>query len=187
MLAGQGAVGDKFDAVGNFYGQARYAAAFSVGMYAAGFVTGDSWLRGTGITLIQTLVSAGALNLALKVVAGRSRPYLNSGNGDFHPFSWKEEFFSLPSGHAVVAFSLSSVLSSRINNTWCTVGLYTLAGVTAWSRLYSDDHWLSDVLLGSAFSTAIGIAATRWYGSREEDSAFTIIPLPTGILVCLRL
>lgn len=185
MLSNQGDFGEKLNAVGNFYGQARYAVAFSIGMYGFGVIADDPWIRGTGITLVQTLASAGALNLALKVLVGRSRPYTNSGNTDFRPLAWKEESFSLPSGHAVVAFSMSSVLASRIKNTWATVGLYALASITAWSRLYSDDHWLSDVVLGSAFSTAMGISAVNWYETDQaQQLGLRVVPMPNGVFAC---
>ncbi len=62
----------------------------------------------------------------------------------------------MPSGHSTVAFAVSSVLANRINNTFASIGLYTLAGITALSRVYHDEHWASDVLLGSAVGYFIG-------------------------------
>jgi membrane-associated phospholipid phosphatase len=186
-LNNQNSFGDGLHSLGNTYGQSRYALAFAAGVYAVGFAADDAWLRGTGIVLLQTLISAGALNLALKTLVGRSRPYVGVGNTDFHPWSWKEQYFSFPSGHAVMAFGLSSVLAGRIKNTWATIGLYSLAGITAWSRMYSDNHWLSDVVVGGAMSTAIGLSLVRWYdGEREELNTFSLVPTPSGCTLQVR-
>lgn len=187
-LKNQSSFGDRLNSVGNFYGQSRYVLAFAVGTYAVGFVVDDPWIRGTGVVLLQTLISAGALNLALKALVGRSRPYENNGNTDFHPWAWEERFFSFPSGHTVMAFSVSSVLAARIKNIWATIGLYSFAGVTAWSRVYSDDHWFSDVVIGGIFTTAMGLSLVKWYeGERETSPSLSIIPMPFGCTLQLRL
>ena len=41
-----------------------------------------------------------------------------------------------------------------------TAGLYALAGVTAWSRVYHDNHWFSDTFLGAALGTSVGLAVS---------------------------
>jgi len=178
-LQGSSPLADRIDQVGYFYGRVSTAAVFTAGIYGVGLVARDDWLRGTGVVLIQTLVSAGSFNLILKPLFGRSRPYLNRTNHDFRFWSWQEDRFSLPSGHAVVAFGVSSVLAARIKNPWATAGLYTLAGVTAWSRLYSDAHWFSDVVVGAALSSAVGIFLTNRY--EKADSALgglRVLPMP---------
>lgn len=188
MLNNRNNFSNRLSAIGNTYGQVYYAALFAGAAYTMGLFTHGQWVRGTGIILFQTLVSAGVLNLAIKSLAGRSRPYLNRGNYDFHFWAWKEEFFSLPSGHTVVAFSLASVLAARIKNTWVTIALYGLAGVTAWSRLYSDDHWFSDVVIGGVFTSAMGNSLVRWYeGERGLQSSLQIVPTPRGVTVSLKL
>ena len=46
---------------------------------------------------------------------------------------------------------------------WATVGLYTLATATGLSRVYDNQHWVSDVFLGAAVGIASAKLATgRW-------------------------
>jgi membrane-associated phospholipid phosphatase len=89
-------------------------------------------------------------------------------NGDAHSFAWfqlSEPQLALPSGHATIAFSMASVLSSRIDNIYASIGLYAIATSTAAARVYKDKHWLSDVMLGSA----IGIASGLYVCNLEEE------------------
>jgi hypothetical protein len=37
------------------------------------------------------------------------------------------------------------------------MALYGMASLTAYQRIYSDVHWFSDVLLGAALGTFIGL------------------------------
>ncbi len=175
--------GNSFDEIGFAYGQVKYVLPAAGGVYIVGLISKDEWIRGTGLVLLQTLVSAGGINLIAKPVFGRSRPYLDRGNHDFHFWSWSEDNFSLPSGHAVVAFSLSSVLSARIKNPIATVALYGLAGITAWSRMYSDSHWLSDVVIGGLYTSAIGITLVNRYENSESTMGVRIIPTPLRLAV----
>jgi membrane-associated phospholipid phosphatase len=81
------------------------------------------------------------------------------------------------SGHSALAFAFATSLSQEIHRTWATVGLYALATGTAWSRVYDDEHWTSDVLVGAAVGIASAKLATgRWtiFGLRAP------VPLATG-------
>jgi membrane-associated phospholipid phosphatase len=74
---------------------------------------------------------------------------MNEGNVRFHWLQFSDKYLSFPSGYSKVAFALSSVLSERIHNTAVSIGLYSLAGMTALARVYHDEHWFSDVFLGA--------------------------------------
>jgi membrane-associated phospholipid phosphatase len=60
------------------------------------------------------------------------------------------EHLSLSSGHVAVAFSLSSILAGMTDRTYLKLIYYTLASITALSRIYHDQHWLSDVMIAAA-------------------------------------
>lgn len=178
----------KLTDLGDLYGRASTGAVVSLGMYATGLLAGDQWLRGTGVVLIQTLLAAGSINVIAKPIIGRSRPYTERGHHDFRFWSWSEDSYSLPSGHTVVAFGISSVLAARIKNPWVTAGLYSLAGVTAWSRMYEDQHWLSDVVVAAAFSSAVGLSLTARYERKGfQPERVQIIPSPRGLTISYRL
>lgn len=172
------------------YGEIKYASVFALSVYAGGLVFGDDDIRITGRLLGESLLLAGITTQAVKMLAGRSRPYRNDGPWYFAPLQSTNERLSFPSGHATVAFALSSVLSERLDNTWASVGLYSLASLTGLSRVYHNEHWFSDVLLGAVVGTASGLAVTGWETHRNRaGDEHTILLLPSfdGLRVVMKL
>lgn len=108
--------------------------------------------RRWALALPAVLVGTGALQLLSKWAVNRPRPNLGA--------------WGFPSGHVlslVVFFGLVSYLltSSRLGRTWRWVGTGVSAGVllaVAFSRLYLDVHWLSDVVGGFALGLAYLLA-----------------------------
>jgi membrane-associated phospholipid phosphatase len=154
--------------------------------YTAGLVFRQQWVRETSLLIGTSLVVSGTVSTITKVIAGRARPYMNLGNHRFKPLTFADDgYLSCPSGHSIVAFSLSTVLARRIHNPWATAVLYLLAGGTAVSRMYTQDHWLSDVVFGAATATCVSSSVVSWFeGSREEDSTLRIVPQGSG-LACI--
>jgi membrane-associated phospholipid phosphatase len=132
--------------------------------------------------LFESVVLAGLANMTLKSVIGRSRPQTEEGPFRFRGFQTALERTSLPSGHSTVAFAVSSVLARRIDNPYATVGLYGMAALTAVSRIYHDNHWLSDTFLGAAIGTSVGLAVA---GGGEETSV-SIEPSGSGLRLSYR-
>jgi membrane-associated phospholipid phosphatase len=157
------------------------------GFYVTGLLARNTWLRETGLLAGTSILMTGALNTIIKTIVGRARPYLGLGNHEFKPFTFSDDdYLSFPSGHTIVAFSISTVLSRQIDNPWATVGLYTLAAGTAWSRTYTRHHWLSDVVCGGVMSTLISNSIVSWYKRGTDDSpglGLNIVPGPNGIAV----
>jgi hypothetical protein len=141
----------------------------SVGItYIGGLASGSESLRVTGREIIETLALAGATTTVLKYAFGRSRPYANEGPYHYHPFSLTDNHHSLPSGHTTVAFAISSVLAARIQNPIATVLLYSASACTAFSRMYHDQHWLSDLFLGASIGATTGL----WVVHRDKEREY---------------
>jgi len=147
--------------MGQYFGEVVPAVSLSAGIYAAGLIFNERSVSLTGRLLAESLLYSGTLNILLKFLFSRSRPYNNNGNTDFGNYNFNNDYYSLPSGHTTVAFTVSTVLSERIDNTYITIGLYGLASLTAFQRMYSDNHWFSDTLLGAAIGTVIGRAVVK--------------------------
>jgi membrane-associated phospholipid phosphatase len=128
------------------FGQVEVFGTVTVGLVAAGLVSGDDELTRAGGRLATTLLLAGAAASAGKLALGRPRPEESLDADGYSPFSGQD---AMPSGHSTVAFALAAALSDDINRTWATVGLYTVATGVAWSRLNDNRHWLSDVTAGA--------------------------------------
>jgi len=82
---------------------------------------------------------------------------------------WTRKIYSMPSGHTSAAFSAATVLSERIGNIYASAALYSLAGLTAFQRIYRDQHWFSDTILASALGTVIGLKIVK-LNSRESEA-----------------
>lgn len=77
---------------------------------------------------------------------------------------------AFPSSHAANAFAAAAIVVRRWRRAW-PVALLAAATV-AFSRMYLDRHWLSDVVAGAALGAGIawGVAA-RWQAWRERRAA----------------
>jgi membrane-associated phospholipid phosphatase len=64
---------------------------------------------------------------------------------------------SFPSGHSGTAFVTATVLYSHFNRGAI---FFSLAAVVAFSRVYLEDHYLSDAVVGALTGLAIGLLIT---------------------------
>jgi membrane-associated phospholipid phosphatase len=171
---------DNIIKIGEYYGKVVPAVSLSAGLYAAGMIFKERSVSLTGRLLAESLLYAGTINIILKILFSRSRPYKNNGNTDFWNYRFDNDYYSMPSGHTTVAFTLSTVLAERINNIYATIGLYGLAAFTAYQRIYSDNHWFSDTFLGAAIGIAISHAVVNLNKEdpfEEEASMISVVPL----------
>lgn len=122
-------------------------------------------------------IGAIAVNLWLKVVIARPRPYADP-QSIFYPIwlahgSHIESDFSFPSGHTNAAFAAMVPVFWLGNKRWSWLALIfaVLMGI---SRIHLMVHYPSDVLCGAITGTIAGIIGTlialripddsRWYG-----------------------
>lgn len=167
---------DNISEVGRIYGEISYAAILSGSLYLGGKIFNSKDVSVTGRMLLEGLLYAGLTTTIIKFTTGRSRPYMNKGDFNFNFFQTKNDFTSFPSGHTTVAFTLSSILSQRIDNTYASIGLYSLAVLTMWQRMYSDNHWLSDVILGASIGYFIGKAVVKFDDDSKSNSGNNSVP-----------
>jgi hypothetical protein len=138
------------------YGEFYMPLIIGGSLYSYGMIFDNEHTRVTGRMVLEAAAFSGLLVTLMKMTTGRSRPYTDEGTYKFNWFKTDEGHLSFPSGHSAVAFSISSVLANRINNTYASIGLYILSSLTALSRVYDNQHWISDVFLGSAIGFFTG-------------------------------
>lgn len=190
MRRNQSSFNNSVSDVAVVYGNGFVAAGFPVAMYLSGLVLKDDWVRETAVLMGGTVLLASAVTTVGKIAVGRARPYADLGNHEFKPFKNRPEYRAFPSGHATTAFAISAVLAARIKNPWASVGLYGAATLTCVSRIYSRDHWLSDVVFAAAYSTAVAHSIVNWFenenGRQEASHGFNILPTANGVGVVWR-
>lgn len=172
---------DRLASVGREYGREVNAFLFSGGLYVGGVLFGKPHMRRAGLKVFEAVAISGIVTGILKSLAGRSRPYVNDGPNHFVGFQFQHETTSLPSGHSTVAFAMSTVLAEEIDSPFATVGLYSLATITAFSRIYDDEHWASDTFLGAAIGTAVGFSVVHLHESTGGRSSLRVMPGHGGL------
>lgn len=141
------------------FGQPEVYATVALGTVAAGLISGNDRLARAGGRITGSLLLAGSVSSALKVAVGRRRPFKGEEQYHFRPLTSAN---SWPSGHTTTAFALAASVSDEVRSTPVTIGLYTLAGLTGWSRMNDNKHWLTDVLAGAA----VGITSAKLMNGR---------------------
>jgi len=143
---------------GHWYGGGKPTMYILLAMYGLGLIAGAVRLRNTGALIAESYILAGMLTISIKSLFGRWRPYTGHGSFNFVPFTTgPNDHLSFPSGHVTVAFALSSVMAGMFDNWIWKASWYGAAAITAFSRVYHDQHWLSDDMLSAIIGTSVGI------------------------------
>jgi membrane-associated phospholipid phosphatase len=138
---------------------AEYSIAVMGGFYLAGSLAdNDKAIAVAQDGLTASIIASGLVTPAIKIVAGRSRPYDNSGTTDFNSVGAANPNSSFPSGHTTEAFALASVISAHYEETWIKASAYTVAGLVGVARTYHDAHFASDVLAGALIGNWVGLS-----------------------------
>jgi len=134
----------------------------SAASYGFGAWSNRSQLQKISAHWLEALIDTGLWVTGLKILVGRNRP----GEGNPHSRStgprgyFKEQGAnsSFPSGHSALAFASAAVMTREAHGSlWVGIPAYALAGGVAFSRVYVEKHWLSDVLFGAALGHSIGM------------------------------
>ena len=147
-------IADYGDMVGGFY---NLLPAAGIG-FVAGAALGDQKAQAASLESIQELAITAGFAKALKYGTGRHRPNGSPDNAfEFDGPGTGGNNKSFVSGHATYSFSVASVIASNYDDNVYVSGLaYGLAGLSAWSRVNDDKHWLSDDVVGAAIGIITG-------------------------------
>lgn len=159
---------------GRIWGEPYNTALISGVNALTGIAYNDYMNKKVAFEIIQSALYTGLITQLLKVTFGRSRPYKNEGSFNFSPINFSgDDEWSFPSGHTSLGFSLSTVLSENSKNKFMKVLYYVPALLTAYSRVYQDKHWVSDVLIGAVLGYAIG----KWTVKIHDENDQHIFPV----------
>lgn len=132
----------------------------AIGTYILGKVNHNAKAIHIGGDLIRAQMLNGVLTTGVKLSAPRRRP---TGSAR-----------SFPSGHSSATFASAAVLADHFG--WKVgVPAYAAAGFVGFSRVRDNEHWLSDVVFGSA----LGLLAGKTITAGHRHTAFTVMPAVT--------
>ena len=164
MLDNQTATKDDAASAFKKIGEPEVWALVPAVMVGTGLALKKPGLARSGLRAVTSAALAGGVTAILKVTFGRERPIEASAEPlDFEPFSLSSDDAAMPSGHTATAFGLMASLAEDVHPLWAKIGLYTLATGTAWSRVYNNQHWTSDVIAGAIVGiTSAKLVSGKW-------------------------
>lgn len=171
------------------FGHGLFIGGLALSLYAAGEITDNYSFRKTGLLCLESWLTAGVVVLSLKTLTGRARPYTGKGSMVFNPFASGSENHSFPSGHAVAAFTAAAVIADQTDIVLLDIFSYSLAGAVGLSRLYNNQHWASDIFIGSALGYFIGkkiCGLNRENENKKYEMRLSLSPTFQGLTVSLR-
>ena len=162
-----------------YYTSIRFLTDFGEGVFYFGFVLilwGLSWVTRKYLQLknkptysflnpinswckfaFTAMLASGIAIQALKHIIGRQRPHISDGLSsnvfDFFTLNWHNH--SMPSGHSQTLFTFTTIV-------WITFPklskwIFLIPAVIASTRVPLEQHFLSDVIMGSYFGIAVTV------------------------------
>jgi membrane-associated phospholipid phosphatase len=132
-------------------------AGMAATMYLISRATGNKKAREVGFLGAEAIAHSQIVTLVLKSATQRERPLdfqthhsggtgFGNGGGAF------------PSGHASGSFALATVFAYEYGreHRWVPYASYGLASIVAASRISGQQHWVSDIFVGSTMGFLIG-------------------------------
>jgi len=157
-------------------------------LYGVGAIIKNDKARYTALKGVEAYILGYIADNLMKQITQRHRPYQDDPP---NPNIWEGPFSmtinsSFPSGHSTNIFAVATVIATAYSRTyWVPIVCYTLAGLTAASRVYQNDHWFSDIFVGSALGYAIG--RTIMNNHIKKLKVLPVSPTGTGVTLVYQL
>jgi membrane-associated phospholipid phosphatase len=162
---------DKLADIGIEYGEPLTVVALTGVVYATGLLARQERLRETAVILSGALLPIGGIQTVAKRATGRARPHLGLGHDVFDPFRNEEAYYSFFSGHAMVAMATSHAFAKQFPHPVTKVAFYSLGALSSFARMYEEDHWLSDVVLGDVLAIVSVNSVAKWLAQQKQGPA----------------
>ncbi len=146
----------------------------SLALYGIGRLTKSPNLADISFHVAEAVVVASTVSQIIRLPLGRERPIVE-GNGGSDPFVFRpfkgfgsRDYRAFPSIHSSSGFAAASVLSGEVARRWpearwyVTPLAYALAATPGLSRMYMNQHWASDVLMGAFIGVVAGQKVVRY-------------------------
>ncbi len=164
----------------NTFGNPVTMAGVNIGVIAIGLANqsygGGSWIKEAGLVGLEAEGFAVVAAELLSNATGRARPEKHQGATNFRPFSGNTSFGS---SHAAASFAVAAVFADRFDPAigWLSYGVAT---AVAASRVYTDKHFASDVIVGGLIGWGMGKFISRQHAGDPDDWKIGPLTLDQG-------
>lgn len=144
----------------------------NLALYGIFRLTGAGALADATFHAAETVVIGSLGSQLIRGPLGRSRPHVTDlkDQYDFAPFKGfgNFEYRAFPSIHTASAFGVATVYTLETSRrapraTWLVAPIaYAVAAGPGISRMYTGQHWASDILAGAAMGTLAGVLVVRY-------------------------
>ena len=136
------------------------------GSFFLGRLRGDDRMSEAGLLSGEAAINSTAVTYLLKTVTQRPRPFQDNGNSTF--FQGGNSF---PSEHSAIAWSIASVFAHEYPGTLTQILAYGLATGVSATRVTGQQHFASDVIIGSTLGWYFGRQVYRAHHDRDLGGA----------------
>jgi membrane-associated phospholipid phosphatase len=168
-LAHRSGLARTFADAGNAMGTGRNVIAGLALTYVGARLTGHRSAANDVLRISAGYAVSNAVVGVLKPVVGRHRPDSTNDAWRFRTFSSRGEWHAFASSHAVHAFSVAAGIAVASRDPLASTLGYSTATLVAWSRLYDNQHWASDVTSAAVIGVSSAATMVRWLERRYPD------------------
>ena len=130
-------------------------AAIPIGVLTDGLIRNDVQTKRNGLYMAVSTATTYLLNLAIKQLVKRPRPFLTDPR--LVPV-YRPGEYSFPSGHTSSAFSAVTSLSRAYPKWYVIAPSFLWAAGVGYSRMYLGVHYPTDVTAGAVLGTGTAFA-----------------------------
>jgi len=167
--------------VAKFFGEGKYLIPISLLSASSGLFLDDehdlSWIAIWGRQTSRAYLVGAPLTLLMQRFIGSSRPGEHSHHAEWRPLRDDNGV----SGHAFIGAVPFLVAKNMVDNKLTAPLFYLLSGMTAWSRINDNKHYVSQAFLG----WFIAYQATSAVNENHSNRKFSLIPIRNGIAVVI--
>ncbi len=143
--------------------------AAPVALYGLGHFRKSPRARESGILAGEAMIDSVVVEQGMKLIFWRERPALNNASGHFFKSDAGVDS-AFPSSHSVVAWSAAAVLAGEYPSPFSQMFIYAAATGVSLTRVMGQQHFPSDVLVGSAAGWLLGRYVFRKHHNKALDT-----------------
>jgi membrane-associated phospholipid phosphatase len=151
----------------------------ALALYGIGRVSRSPTLADMSFHAAEAVATASLVSQVIRLPIGRERPLVEGNRGArpfvFRPFKGtpftgpnSRHYRAFPSIHSASGFAAAAALSGEVAQRWPDARwyvsplLYSLAATPGLSRMYMNQHWASDVIMGAFIGVVAGQKVVRY-------------------------